>query len=365
MKINKNSLFYIAIFLVNFFKSLGLGEGNSTYKIVMFVAIFLCGIKFLLDSLYFERRKLVIIFLLFIATILNLFFVHKVTFILTLIFFLALKDISLKKAFSIIIGSRILGVLLNQIFVKLDLIEIKYINFYRDGQFILRSDLGFGHPNFIHNFFAVTVFLYVTLFYRKLRLITIAFILTLNYFLYQYTYSRTGYYIVLLFILIIYVTKNNLIRKIFMIVAPYIQLFLLAFTFLCSTIFFNSNFVQKLDSLLTGRLNYAHLQLVDGLTLSGNSFKETSVLFDNSYSMLLSMYGVVLTMFCMIIYYIYSKKVNVVELQILLFIMSIVLFTESFYPSIVMNISWMVFGKIFCGGVDDLQREFTWTANKN
>ncbi|HEO7840259.1 TPA: capsular biosynthesis protein CpsH, partial [Streptococcus agalactiae] len=168
MKINKNSLFYIAIFLVNFFKSLGLGEGNSTYKIVMFVAIFLCGIKFLLDSLYFERRKLVIIFLLFIATILNLFFVHKVTFILTLIFFLALKDISLKKAFSIIIGSRILGVLLNQIFVKLDLIEIKYINFYRDGQFILRSDLGFGHPNFIHNFFAVTVFLYVTLFYRKL-----------------------------------------------------------------------------------------------------------------------------------------------------------------------------------------------------
>ncbi|MGK7126314.1 hypothetical protein QN324_04930 [Streptococcus agalactiae] len=207
MKINKNSLFYIAIFLVNFFKSLGLGEGNSTYKIVMFVAIFLCGIKFLLDSLYFERRKLVIIFLLFIATILNLFFVHKVTFILTLIFFLALKDISLKKAFSIIIGSRILGVLLNQIFVKLDLIEIKYINFYRDGQFILRSDLGFGHPNFIHNFCSNCFFICNT-FYRKLRLITIAFILTLNYFLYQYTYSRTGYYIVLLFILIIYVTKE-------------------------------------------------------------------------------------------------------------------------------------------------------------
>ncbi|HFZ6417944.1 TPA: hypothetical protein ACGMQ6_001348 [Streptococcus agalactiae] len=99
MKINKNSLFYIAIFLVNFFKSLGLGEGNSTYKIVMFVAIFLCGIKFLLDSLYFERRKLVIIFLLFIATILNLFFVHKVTFILTLIFFSSIKGYLSKKSF--------------------------------------------------------------------------------------------------------------------------------------------------------------------------------------------------------------------------------------------------------------------------
>ncbi|HEN3074588.1 TPA: capsular biosynthesis protein CpsH, partial [Streptococcus agalactiae] len=211
MKINKNSLFYIAIFLVNFFKSLGLGEGNSAYKIVMLVAILLCGIKFLLDSLYFERRKLVIIFLLFIATILNLFFVHKVTFILTLIFFLALKDISLKKAFSIIIGSRILGVLLNQIFVKLDLIEIKYVNFYRDGQFILRSDLGFGHPNFIHNFFALTIFLYIVLNYKRLKPVVMVLFLTLNYLLYQYTFSRTGYYIVILFIVLIYVTKNSLI----------------------------------------------------------------------------------------------------------------------------------------------------------
>ncbi|HEO2393826.1 TPA: capsular biosynthesis protein CpsH [Streptococcus agalactiae] len=363
MKINKNSLFYIAIFLVNFFKSLGLGEGNSAYKIVMLVAILLCGIKFLLDSLYFERRKLVIIFLLFIATILNLFFVHKVTFILTLIFFLALKDISLKKAFSIIIGSRILGVLLNQIFVKLDLIEIKYVNFYRDGQFILRSDLGFGHPNFIHNFFALTIFLYIVLNYKRLKPVVMVLFLTLNYLLYQYTFSRTGYYIVILFMVLIYVTKNSLIKRVFMKLAPYVQFFLLVFTFLSSTIFFNSNFVQKLDVLLTGRLHYAHLQLVDGLTPFGNSFKETSVLFDNSYSMLLSMYGVVLTMFCMIIYYIYSKKIIIIELQLLLFIMSIILFTESFYPSVVMNISWLVFGKIFCDGIEPIKKEFTIVNN--
>lgn len=113
MKINKNFLFYIVIFLVNFFKLLGLGEGNLVYKIVMLVVILLCGIKFLLDSFYFERRKFVIIFLLFIVIILNLFFVYKVIFILILIFFLVLKDIFLKKVFFIIIGLCILGVLLN------------------------------------------------------------------------------------------------------------------------------------------------------------------------------------------------------------------------------------------------------------
>lgn len=38
--------------------------------------------------------------------------------------------------------------------------------------------------------------------------------------------------------------------------------------------------------------------------------------------------------------------------------MFIILFIESFYFSVVMNISWLVFGKIFCDGIEFIKKEF-------
>ena len=350
---DKEILFLVSLFLITFSKGIGLDSSSGLYLSVTISSFILILLKVTLEK--WKIKDIYLIFLIVIIFGVSFIINHEEALLFTSIIAIGSKGISLKKIFSVMIISRVLGFIYNFFGTMLGFVENRSILFYRDGQIIVRNDFGFGHPNLLHSSILIIVLLYFFLRYYKISIMDYCVILSINYFFFQFSASRTGYYSVIIAVLIHIISRSDLYSNILRKIVPYVQ-FTLSFITLLLAYLYNNTLIQRLDILLTGRIYYSHEQLKYPLTLFGRDYSQTKIIFDNSYSMLFSEYGLIISGIFLISYFYVSKKVIHLKdfrYTYILLILSIVLFTESYYTNILYNISLFIVVKIYFNDIEE------------
>ncbi len=346
-KIGYHSLYYLFIFIIILFKSLDFAGDDNVYNVLFFLSLILLFSKVIRDK-WKKEEIIILLFLLFIILI-NYYIVRRQTLLFGFLIVIGLKELSLHKILKMMLYTRIFGYILTIVLASLGIIENKVILFWRNDGFVSRSALGFSHPNSIQNSLFFIVILIVYFYYEKLKNIYILPLFLINYIVYTYSLSRTGFYSINLLLILCLLTKNRVLSKIILKLNMYIQFILLTFTIVICFFFNNTEFFYRLNRLLTGRLSYSRQQLLTTPNLFGYHFN-SKMLFDNSYSMILSLYGIIIATIMLFYYYKVSKTIyykNNIVLGIIFFALSVNMFSEGYILNPVLNITILFMAKYF------------------
>ena len=334
-------LVYIFFSSIAFCKGIGLDGSNNVYKSVYLLGVIIIGIKILKDKFYL--KELFSILCIVLIGILDFVVGKSTTVLFTALSICCLKNINLKKIIKIIFYSKLVAFLLMMFLSSFGIIENSFILHYREEiGFIKRYCFGYSHPNLVHSTFTTLIFLFGYLYYKKINLFTISIIEILNIILYNLTFSRTGFLILTIYLLFIYITKKSKfikkkLPKILKISFPF-----LIFLSLFLAVFYSKfDFIKQLDSLVTGRINYMHILISNYMIpVIGSNFYNSVVLFDNGYFSMFYEGGILAT-----IWFVYFQlKTNKFliennmnnEIIITIFFL-IYCMLESYYISLVMN----------------------------
>lgn len=346
---NLSSLYLAAVGMLTFCKAIAMSGNSRIYQGVFLICVVLWLIKVINDS--WTLNQLIVLLILGVIVAINYLISGKETLIVTYLLFSGMKGISVKNVLRITFLIRLIGFLLVIMLVLLGIRENVATQFWRNGEFITRYSLGFGHPNLFHSSFFMIVLLYLTVIKRKKDTAILIIIGVLNYIVYVLSSSRTGYIITLILLIAIFaVEKSRYARKILYGVLPYIQIMFTFVTFFIAKYLPGSSIYALIDKLLTGRFTYSTRQLDFFPNLFGHNFNSSDILFDNSYSMMLSMYGIVISLIFTWGYWIIAKKITKNKnnmFMIILIMMSILFFAESYLPSGLMNFTIYIMGGYF------------------
>lgn len=340
--------FYVFIFLLTICKAFGLGNDSILYRIS-----FLLSLIFLFGKMISDRwpiKKLIILFGIFAIILVNYYITRRETLLLSFLIFIGIKDINLNSSLKVVFVARVIGFIGTILLAILGIIPNAPVIMWRAGSMILRYGWGFEHPNLLHGSFALLVILGIYLAYDKLNLIFLISICLLNYLVYTVSLSRTGFLLVNFLILCFFVVKYlKSFRAIFFWLVPKIQYLLLGGTLLLAIPLYSTPLVRVLDNMLTGRLYYSNQQLTSGISLFGKVLGK-EILYDNSYSMMLSLYGVVISIIFFWCYHATAKQLVTqrnIRACLLMLMLSVYFFTESSLPSAMINYSIFFMAKWF------------------
>lgn len=346
--VSVTKLYILIVLLLTFCKAIALSGNSPVYQFTFAVCVFLWLVKIFFDN--WSRKEIIVLASIGLTIVLNFLVTGKETLFVSFLLFSGMKGIKLRQVFKLTLITRTIGFIMVIMCVLLGLIENSTTLFWRNGEFIVRNDFGFGHPNLFHSSYFLIVLLYLSLYGKKylhLKIIVIGF---LNQVIYSLSASRTSYLIIIILLCFFYFEKFNLFRKIIKTMVPHLQTSLFVITLILAKYLNQTSIYKLLDSVLTGRLTYSTQQLVYFPNLFGHNFSSDNILFDNSYSMLLSMYGLFVTFFFLYGYYMtamYHKTLNNYTVIIILIMTSLLFFTESYLPNALMNYSIYIIGDVF------------------
>lgn len=341
-KIRKDELLIFVFFwLISFCKGMGL-EGNNTIYISAYgFGTIMAITKIFRDKL--KRRELLSILLIIVIGMLDFIFGSTTTILFTAITLCCLKNIDLKKLIKIIFYSKLSSFLLMIFLSTTGIIENNYIIHYREGlEFIKRYTFGYPHPNQAHMAFSLITIIGGYLYYEKITFSKVLLLEIINYIMYYYTQSRTGFIVIFLYLIVLLVSKKNFAIRKAIIKLPNISfIFFIVLSFVLAKSYSTSSFVQKIDSVLTGRIRYMSILIENyNLPIIGNEIYNNYVLFDNGYFSLLYEGGT-LAFVCFFYFAYKSNKIleknNLVPESILVVFMSFYCMFESIYPNSIMN----------------------------
>ncbi len=343
--------FYLLfIFIIAFAKGIGLSGGDIEYQIPF--AIGCVFIFFKLSNDKWRTNELFFLFFIFTIIIVNYYVVRRDTLIFTFLMLIALKNVPLDKVLRTILYATIIGYTIILSGYAMGLIPDHTVEMWRIDHIITRNSLGFNHPNLLHTNLLRIYLLFVYFYHRKMGIFTLTALFGINYFIYQYSLSRGAFLAINLLLLLVFLAKFRIHKYLIVKSCACVQIMLLTFTILMATAFSHTAFFAKLDSLLTGRFTYVRLQFDETITLFGNNFADTNILFDNSYSMMLALYGIVVTI---VFFYWYYKTAKVVQryqnvtVAIIFIVVSVHMFIESYMPNAVFNITLLFIAKYLYG----------------
>ncbi|GGE24876.1 hypothetical protein [Streptococcus himalayensis] len=357
MRLTKNEILYLLpLLLISFVKGIGISSDNKVYVAVLLFGTVLIVMKSVKER--WTRNEFIGLAALFLIGVLSLLMTKKETVLFSLLLVVGSKGIRLNKIFWTMLISRLVGFFYNVLLSVVGILPAKQAIFYREGVFISRYSFGFGHPNLFHSSFFMIVVLWLFLKFERLKLIEVFFLMICNFLIFSYSYSRTGFYMICLLFVGYYALQWKPVLKLLKIVVPYVQFFLLGLTLVLARLLGKSVIVQQLDIFLTGRLYYTHLQFQYPLTLFGRNYDGTGILFDNSYSMIVMLYGVILAIIVSLAYYKtarFTANYGSLATNFVLVMISLLLFTESFYMNTLFNITLFIIAKYYFRELDDLQ----------
>lgn len=341
-KMDKNNLVvYIFFFAISFCKGIGMSNASKVY-----LAIYLIGIIFATIKLFkvgFNQKEILLLGSIFLIGVLDFIIGKETTILFTSITLLFLKSANLKSAIKALFMGRVLGFLMMILLPLIGIIEMNELNFYRSGEFITRYAFGYSHPNLAHSTFDIIVIMWLYLYNTKINLTSIAILEILNYILYKYTVSRTGFFILAVFLLMAYVLKKRVKLKKYL--PKYLNLifiFLILFSALLAIGYGKNAIINKLDVVLTGRIRYTSILINNYMPPIIKNKDYTGILFDNGYFDLIYNGGLLAFIWFVSMQIktnnIIRKKglYNEALLSLMFFICS---FTESYYVSSLMNVS--------------------------
>lgn len=346
LKINKNNFsVYIFFFLISLCKGIGLNNGNEIYLIIYLIGMCLAAIKFF--RIGFNKRELILVLSIIFIGVLDFFIAMETTILFTGITLAFLKKSNLRSVIKALFWGRVIGLIFMIVLPVSGILKMNVVSFYRNGEFIKRYAFGYSHPNLMHSTFNTVVIMWLYLYYEKINLKNICMCEILNYILYKYTCSRTGFFLLSIFLVIAYFTKNS--KKIQEKVPNHLNAI-----FLCSILiglvlacgYGKIEIISKIDSILTGRIRYLAILIKNYFPPIIKVHSYQNILFDNGYFDLLYNGGILAT-----IWYVYiqlktnriikEKKMYKEALVIIIFMIYSI--TESYYASSIMNIGIIFF----------------------
>lgn len=346
LKINKNDFsVYIFFFLISLCKGIGLNNGNEIYLIIYLIGMCLATIKLL--KIGFNKKELISILSILFIGLIDFFIAKETTILFTGITLAFLKKSNLRNVIKALFLGRVIGLIFMIALPVSGILKMNIVSFYRNGEFIKRYAFGYSHPNLMHSTFNIVVIMWLYLNYEKINLKNICICGILNYILYKYTYSRTGFLLLGVFLIIAYFTKKS--KKIQEKIPKCLNII-----FLCSILigvilaygYGKFEIVSKFDTILTGRIKYLSILIKNYFPPLIKIHSYQNILFDNGYFDLLYNGGILAT-----IWYIYmqlktnsiirEKKMYTEALVIIIFMIYSI--TESYYASSIMNIGIIFF----------------------
>lgn len=316
--------------------------------------------------IFFSKYRLTEFFLLFFLLLFVSipFLINRDHSILVIVILsIAFTEVASKKTIKKIFILSIIAVVFVLCSFRLGIIS-QYI-MYREG--VPRYSLGFYHPNTVGIIFFILLAEYFYLKNEKLRLRHFVVSISMSFFIFYLTNSRTTLIINIILILGILLVKYLNFDKIHRFL--YIFIFLPSLCFVISIIstkiFLGSNLVYRINELLSGRIFYGRLFIdLYGIHLFGNpnvkiiGTKQVSesygaskaMILDNSYLLTLVENGVIPLFFLLLLYTFLIFSVIRNERYYLLIILVSFLclgLTESFAFNYQYNIFLLYFSAVF------------------
>ena len=337
---------YLFWIIISFMKGIGLASSNQIYIACYVIGILLTFIK--IFKVRYKKSEINTIGIILLIGIIDFIVGKETTILFTAIAIVTLKDIDIKKILKIIFFTRIFAFIIMITSSLLGIIPNNTIEFYREGiGFVNRMTLGYSHPNLTQASFVLIVVLYVYNYYEKIDLKRVVVLELLNCLIYHFTVSRSGFFILSIFLVYVYLMKRiKIVNKNSKRLLNVTLFFSILFSFIVAQVYGENIIVDKLDAILTGRIRYMSETLKNYQIPMFSTNKYNNILFDNGYFDLI--YNGGLLAFA---WYIYNQiKTNKIlvknnlerEIVVTLFLF-IYCITESYYASIIMNISLVFF----------------------
>ena len=337
---------YLFWIIISFMKGIGFSSANPIYIFSYVIGILLTFIKII--NVRYRKSELKNIGIILLIGIINYIVGKETTILFTAIAIATLKDIDIKKILKIMFFTRVIAFIIVIISSLLGIIPNNAIEFYREGiGFVKRMTFGYSHPNLTQASFVLIAVLYVYNYYEKIDLKRVVVLELLNYLIYYFTVSRSGFFILSIFLVYVYLMKRiKRVNKNSKRLLNATLFFSILFSFIVASLYGKNTIVNKMNTILTGRITYMSETIKNYQIPFFSTNKYNNILFDNGYFDLI--YNGGLLAFAWYMYNqvktnkILAKKNLEKEIIVTLFLL-IYCITESYYASIIMNISLVFF----------------------
>lgn len=332
----------VYIFINTLFKAIGFDSSNIFYLIFFFLSLIPLSIK-LINTKYEKNEKIFIIISLILGAI-TFCVTTKPTFLITVLTIIGLKNIDVKKMLKAILNIRVITFITITTLAILGFIDKGEMIMWRNNVMDIRFSLGYLHPNSLHLSLFLIIALFILCYYKKLKPKHYGFMIMANIITYGFSVSRTGLITTFLLIILAFITtlKQEKTNKYIINSCNYVYIILLVLSILTSLLFPYSHIIENLSAILNGRIEYgAKFIQKYGITLFGSNLNNENMIIDNSYLYMLIQYGIAgLSYFSFLFWNLIKKiKENIhIEEAIVVIMIFIYMFTESFVANIFMNI---------------------------
>lgn len=344
----KVKLFDIYIFLVTLCKGFGAESSNILYIVAFAVGCSAIFAKISREK--FFRREIFSMLAILGVGILDFIIGHTTTILFTAVAICGLKNCDIDHLIKISFWTR-LGAFITLVSLSImGVIQNSTLRFWRNGEVLTRYSFGYSHPNIAQASLIIIIIIGLYLYSDKFQWYHYVILLGIDYVFYRFTFSRTGFIVGIVCIFLNIVSRKAFWRKLTMQTLKYSYWIFFVGTLAIGILYGNVTILRKIDLLLTGRIQYINILLRNAFPpLIGSAKYNAIANIDNGYIALLYEGGIIA--FVWFTYYIvkcYKKAYKECDSKryFLLFDFFLYAVTESFFPSIAVNISLLFIGEI-------------------
>lgn len=320
-----------------------MNNSSKLYLYIYLASLFLAAFK--LFSAKYNKRELLALLIILLVGLADYILGGETTILFTAISLMLIKDSSVKKIIKVMLIARIFSFAIMILFPLLKIIPMHSVYFYRldTGTFIERYSFGYEQPNLAHFGLNIIFILIIYLYYDKIKLSHLLIFEIINLFFYQYTFSRTGFIILTIYLILVFLMKKN--KKILNLIPKILSILFFCFiiiSFLMAILYKKFDIFYKIDQILTGRIRYMNIIFTNYSIPIFKSQNYYNVLFDNGYFDLIYNGGIIAFLWFSFFQHKTNKiiKENLLYKEALLtFIFLLYSVTESYYVSSLMNVS--------------------------
>lgn len=299
------------------------------------------GFLFVITKILFTdytKKEFTIIFLIGVVSVISFFTSRREGLLFTALAIVGLKNIDVKKCVEILLkvgGIVFIVVILRYILINglsNELSETRYI--FGMNIEVYKTTFGYNHANRAFLLFSTLVLSFIYLNYGKVSKIQWGVIIGLSLVMFYYTFSRTGFIVILFSFIYYFVLESklfniNLLKKLLCSV-PLLSV-LASFVLPYLYKFGNLPLISEINKMMADRisLSYEFLNFftpkllgryVDDVSQYLSTYNKWYLVCDNSYVMILCAYGIIA--FLLFIYSIYKISCMGVEDKSKLFVLS-------------------------------------------
>lgn len=340
--------FDLYIFLITLFKGFGASADDKLYVAAFVLGCFAVFMKMIQEK--YTRSEFLSMLFIVVVGVADFLFGDTTTILFTAVAICGMKNVDSERLIKIVFWTRLVSFVLMILGCVIGVIDENVMEFYRLGAILDRHDLGYGHPNIAHMAFTIIVLLMLYLYGRKMKVVHYIGLIICNYLLFNFTYSRTGFLLANLSIVFWVALQFPKMRKALMQYGKHAYIVMFLFSIAVGLLYGHVGYLDELDEMLSGRINYLSYILKNFAppVIGSNKFN-SFVNIDNGYIAMLYQGG--LLAFGWISYYVVKLvmlvcKGNRIREFFLINCFVMYSFTESFFPSISVNISLLILGEV-------------------